>query len=50
MIKVMEFLMTMGVIALVFIAATVVVALVAGSLIRLKSGLKGRTSNNVGSE
>jgi hypothetical protein len=35
----MEFLMTMAVIALVFIAATVLVALLAGGLLRLKNGI-----------
>lgn len=34
--KMMEFLMTMAVIALVFVTATVLVALVAGGLLRLK--------------
>lgn len=35
-IKMMEFLLTMGVIALVFVAATIVVALISGALIKLK--------------
>lgn len=35
----MEFLMTMAIIALVFVVATVLVALVAGTLLRLKHGL-----------
>jgi hypothetical protein len=35
----MEFLMTMGVIALIFVAATILVALVAGGLFRLKDTL-----------
>ena len=34
--KMMEFMMTMAVIALVFVAATAVVALVAGGLLRLR--------------
>ena len=35
-IKMVEFLLTMGVIALVFVAATIVVALISGALIKLK--------------
>jgi hypothetical protein len=35
----MEFLMTMAVIALVFVAATFLVALIAGGLLRLRKGL-----------
>ena len=46
----MEFLLTMVVIALVFIAATVVVALVAGGLMRAKDTIRKRTPNNIGSE
>ena len=34
--KMMEFMMTMAVIALVFVAATFLVALIAGGLLRLK--------------
>ena len=44
----MEFLMTMAVIALVFIAATVLVAMVAGGLFRLKDGIFKREAKNVG--
>ena len=43
----MEFLMTMAVIALVFIAATVLVAMVAGGLFRLKDGIFKREAKNV---
>lgn len=46
----MEFLLTMVVIALVFVAATIVVALVAGGLMKAKSAVRKRTPNNVGSE
>jgi hypothetical protein len=46
----MEFLMTMAVIALVFIAATVLVALVAGGLFRLKDGIFKREAKNVSPE
>jgi len=46
----MEFLLTMAVIALVFVAATIVVALVAGGLIKAKDSFRKRTSSNVGSE
>lgn len=46
----MEFLLTMAVIALVFIAATIVVALVAGGLIKAKDAIRNRTPDNVGSE
>jgi hypothetical protein len=49
-IKMMEFLLTMAVIALVFVAATIVVALVAGGLIKAKDVVRKRTPNNVGSE
>ena len=40
--KMMEFLMTMGVIALVFITATFLVAIVAGGILRLKNGIFNR--------
>ena len=46
----MEFLLTMAVIALVFIAATIVVALVAGGLMKAKDAIRKRTPNNIGSE
>jgi hypothetical protein len=49
-IKMMEFLLTMAVVALVFVAATIVVALVAGGLIKAKDVVRKRTPNNVGSE
>ena len=42
----MEFLMTMGVIALVFAVATVLVALVAGGLFRLKDGILKRETKD----
>jgi len=35
----MEFMMTMAIIALVFVSATVLVALIAGGLLRLKRGI-----------
>ena len=42
----MEFLLTMTVIALVFVAATIVVALISGALIKLKeSALRRKTEN-----
>jgi len=40
--KMMEFLMTMGVIALVFITATFLVAIIAGGILRLKNGIFNR--------
>ena len=46
----LEFLMTMVVIALIFIVATIAVALIAGGLIKAKHGVKKHTPNNVGSE
>ena len=42
----MEFLMTMGVIALVFVVATILVALVAGGLFRLKDGIFKREAKD----
>jgi hypothetical protein len=48
--KMMEFLMTMAVVALVFVAATFVVALVAGGLLRLKDGIMNRQAKNVHSK
>ena len=46
----MEFLMTMAVIALVFVAATVLVALVARVLLRLKDGILKREPAKVSPE
>ena len=46
----MEFIMTMAVIALVFVAATFVVALVAGGLLRLKNGIFHRQAKNTHSK
>ena len=43
----MEFLLTMAIIALVFVAATIVVALLAGGLIRLKDAASRRNAENV---
>ena len=43
-IKMMEFLLTMGVIALVFVAATIVVALISGALIKLKESALRRNA------
>jgi len=43
----MEFMMTMAVIALVFVAATILVALISGGLLRLKNGLVKREAKNV---
>ena len=50
MIKMMEFLLTMAVIALVFVAATIVVALVAGGLMKARNSVQKRIHNNLGSE
>ena len=44
--KMMEFLMTMAVITLVFVAATAVVAIVAGGLLRLKNGIFNREAKD----
>ena len=46
----MEFLMTMAVIALVFVAATFLVALLAGGLLRLKSGIMKHEAKNANSK
>jgi hypothetical protein len=43
----MEFLMTMAVIALVFVAATIAVALVAGGIVKLKDAFLRRNTDNV---
>jgi len=45
--KMMEFLMTMAVIALVFVSATVLIALIAGGLLRLKNGIFNREAKEV---
>ena len=45
-IKMMEFLLTMAVIALVFVAATIVVALISGALIKLKESALRRNAEN----
>ncbi len=49
-IKMMEFLLTMAVIALVFVAATIVVALVAGGLVKLKDAAFRRKTENASPE
>ena len=49
-IKMMEFLLTMAVIALVFVAATIVVALVSGGLVKLKDVTFKRNTENTSSE
>lgn len=46
-IKVSEFLVTMVVIALVFVAATVLVALLAGGLVRLRDAFSRRKAGSV---
>ncbi len=46
----MEFMLTMAVIAVVFVAATIVVALVAGGLFKLKDAAFKRNAENVGRE
>ena len=48
--KMMEFMMTMAVIALVFVAATVLVALVSGGLLRLKHSIFKREVKKVSSK
>ena len=45
-IKMMEFLLTMAVIALVFVAATIVVALISGALIKLRESALRRNAEN----
>ena len=44
----MEFLLTMAVIALVFVAATIVVALISGALIKVKESALKRNEENAG--
>ena len=46
----MEFLLTMAVIALVFVAATIVVALISGALIKLKESALRRNVENTSPE
>jgi len=46
-IKMMEFLLTMAVIALVFVAATIVVALVAGGIVKLKDAALRRDAEKM---
>ena len=46
----MEFVMTMGVIALVFVAATVLVALISGGLLRLKKSIFNHEVKDVNPE
>ncbi|MGD8353420.1 MAG: hypothetical protein PVJ01_04565 [Pseudomonadota bacterium] len=46
----MEFMMTMAVIALVFVAATGLVALIAGGLLRLRDGLLRREAKGTGAK
>jgi len=46
----MEFLMTMAVIALVFVAATIVVALIAGGIMKARGIVRKQTPGNIGSE
>ena len=49
-IKMMEFLLTMTVIALVFVAATIVVALFAGGLVKLRHVAQRRNTENASPE
>ena len=42
-----EFMMTMAVIALVFVTATILVALLSGGLLRLKKGIFNREAKDV---
>ena len=46
----MEFLLTMAVIALVFVVATIVVAFLAGGLVKLKDVTFKRNSEDAGPE
>ena len=43
----LEFLFTMGIIALIFVAATVLVALAAGGLVKLRSAASKRETQKV---
>ncbi|MCJ7499213.1 hypothetical protein MUP29_03060, partial [bacterium] len=45
--KMTEFMMTMTVIALVFVAATILVALLSGGLLRLKKGIFNREAKDM---
>ena len=45
--KMTEFMMTMAVIALVFVAATILVALLSGGLLRLKKGIFNREAKDM---
>jgi hypothetical protein len=45
-IKMMEFMLTMAVIALIFIAATILVALLSGGLMKLKDAVFNRESES----
>ena len=49
-IKMMEFMLTMAVIALIFVAATILVALLAGGLMKLKDSVFNRESENTSPE
>ena len=46
----MEFMLTMAVIALVFVAATIVVALIAGGLVKLRDTALKRNTEKVAPE
>ena len=46
----MELIMTLVVIALIFVAATVVIAMIAGALMKAKGAVHRHTPNNIGSE
>ncbi|MDF1525797.1 MAG: hypothetical protein RRA15_00690 [bacterium] len=45
-----EFMMTMAVIALVFITATILVVLLSGGLLRMKKGIFNREAKDVNSK
>jgi type III secretory pathway component EscU len=49
-IKMMELMLTMVVIALVFVAATIVVAMISGGLIKLKESALRRNAENTSPE
>jgi hypothetical protein len=49
-IKMMEFLLTMAVIALIFVGATILVALFAGGLMKLKNTVFNRKAENTSPE
>jgi hypothetical protein len=48
--KMMEFMLTMTVIALIFVAATILVALVAGGLMKAKNAVFNREAENTNPE